>query len=373
MMLPHAGQKIGLALIVQFAQYIVQQKHRMLAEQLTDHGGLGQLEGQHAAALLPLTAKHPGGLAVQQDFQVLPVRSRQAEPGAQLCGAHGVHLCGQCLGGGGIGTHLVAHLQHLGAVGYIAVILRRDRGSLFQKLAAVLHDQRAVLRQLLLVGVQQYCAVWRNIVAFQQRILLGRQPHVAPQRHKVGPVYLTQRRIQKPAAPLGAALDQPQQIRLKHNGLKVPRQRGSTAHVRAVQPAGAAGPLARLTAHRQAYLFFDVLCLKRALYDRKVTAAADQLGILGAAEALAAGQQPDCLQQVRLALPVGAAQHGQVRVGVQHGMGKVAVVSQCKVGQAHYAPAATCTVWPSSSTVSPARHFLPRIVQTSPLTLTAPP
>ena len=32
LMLPHAGQKIGLALIVQLAQYIVQQKHRMLAE-----------------------------------------------------------------------------------------------------------------------------------------------------------------------------------------------------------------------------------------------------------------------------------------------------------------------------------------------------
>ena len=30
-------------------------------------------------------------------------------------------------------------------------------------------------------------------------------------------------------------------------------------------------------------------------------------------------------------------------------------------------------VWPSSSTVSPGRHFLPRMVQTSPLTFTAPP
>ena len=33
----------------------------------------------------------------------------------------------------------------------------------------------------------------------------------------------------------------------------------------------------------------------------------------------------------------------------------------------------TSTVWPSSSITSPARHFLPRMVHTSPFTFTAPP
>ena len=37
-----------------------------------------------------------------------------------------------------------------------------------------------------------------------------------------------------------------------------------------------------------------------------------------------------------------------------------------------YCPWPMVTLWPSSSTTSPARHFLPRMVQTSPFTLTAP-
>ena len=41
------------------------------------------------------------------------------------------------------------------------VALRRYMRLTAQK-NALLHDQRAVLRQLLLVGVQQYCSVWRN-------------------------------------------------------------------------------------------------------------------------------------------------------------------------------------------------------------------
>ena len=65
LVLAHAGQKVGLALVVQLAQNVVQQQNRVLTEQITDHCRLGQLHCQHAAALLALTAKHPGGLAVQ--------------------------------------------------------------------------------------------------------------------------------------------------------------------------------------------------------------------------------------------------------------------------------------------------------------------
>src|SRR5699024_10467606 len=91
-----------------------------------------------------------------------------------------------------------------------------------------------------------------------------------------------------------------------------------------------------------------------------------------AAETLAPGQQPDGFQQIGLALAVGPAQHRQVGVGVQHGVGQVAVVGQFQMGKPHQEPSATCTARPSSSTTSPARHFLPRIVHTSPLTVTAP-
>ena len=233
-MLAHAGQKVGLALVVQLAQNVVQQQNRVLTEQITDHCRLGQLHCQHAAALLALTAKHPGGLAVQQNFQILAVRPGQAEPGAQLGTAHGPHLFGQRRGGGGRGAHLVVQRQHLGTVGDVPIILRGDGSRRRQKLAAVLHNERAVLGQLLVVGVQQHIAVWRNIVAFQQGVLLGRQPHVPPQRHKVGPVDLAQCGIHKPPPSVRAALDQPQQVRLKDDGLKVPRQRCRAPNVCAV-------------------------------------------------------------------------------------------------------------------------------------------
>ena len=243
--------------------------------------------------------------------------ARKAEPGAQLRGAHSVQLGRQCLRGGRVGAHQIAQFQRFRPVGDIPVILRRHRGGLGQKFAAVLHNQGTVFRQLFIVGVQQHPAVWRYIVAFQQRIFLGRQPHIPPQRHQIRPVHLAQRRIQKPPPPIRAALDKAQQIRLKHNGLKIPGQCRGTPNVRAVQPPGTPGPLAAFAAHCQPDAFFDVLCLKCAFQHRKFLAALYKLCILGTAEALSAGQQPDSLQQVRFALPIGAAQHGQVRVRVQ--------------------------------------------------------
>ena len=251
----------------------------MLAEQVPHYRGLGQLHSQHAAALLALAAVDPGGLTVQQYLQVLPVRACQTEPCPQLRRAHGVQLFQQRVGGGGRCTHLVMQFQRLGSVGDILIILRGNGRGRRQEFAAVIHDKRAVLGQLLIVGIQQHAAVWRDIVAFQQCIFLGRQPHIPPQRYQVRPVHLAQRRVQEPPPPIRPAFDQTQQVRLKHDGLKIPGQCRRAANVRAVQFAGAAGSLAALAAHGQADGFFHVLCLKRPLYDREVTAAPDEFGV----------------------------------------------------------------------------------------------
>ena len=84
-MLTHTGQQVGLAFIVQLAEHIVQQQHRVFAKKAADHAGLGQFHGQYAAALLALAAKHACRLVIQFDFQIFAVWSRQTEPGAQLC------------------------------------------------------------------------------------------------------------------------------------------------------------------------------------------------------------------------------------------------------------------------------------------------
>lgn len=69
-------------------------------------------------------------------------------------------------------------------------------------------------------------------------------------------------------------------------------------------------------------------------------AAADQVRIFGAAEALAAGQQPDGFQQIGLALAVGAAQHIQRGVWRKLGPGDVAVVGDAQMLQQHHSPSA---------------------------------
>ena len=89
----------------------------------------------------------------------------------------------------------------------------------------------------------------------------------------------------------------------------MPRQRGGTSHIGAVQPRRASGALAGLAADGQADAGLAAAGLDLALQHRELAPAAYQLGVLAAAKALAARQQPDGLQQIGFALPVGAAQN----------------------------------------------------------------
>ena len=89
----------------------------------------------------------------------------------------------------------------------------------------------------------------------------------------------------------------------------MPRQRGGTSHIGTVQPRRASGALAGLAAHGQADAVFAAAGLNFALQHRELASPAYQLGVLAAAKALAAGQQPDRLQQIGFALPVGTAQN----------------------------------------------------------------
>jgi HK97 family phage major capsid protein len=121
--------------------------------------------------------------------------------------------------------------------------------------------------------------------------------------------------------------------------------------------------LCKLTAYM--FVTLDMLDLGPAWVDRYTRETLS--------EALAAGQQPDSLQQVRLALAVVAADDSQLPARRQAGRGDVPVIFDFEREQPHQPPIPISMVWPSSSTVSPGRHFLPRMVQTSPLTFTAPP
>ena len=80
----HAGQQILLAALVQLAEHIVQQEHRVLSGDPGSGGRFGHFQAQHHAALLSLTCKHLCGLVVQQQLNILAVDAAQALPGAQL-------------------------------------------------------------------------------------------------------------------------------------------------------------------------------------------------------------------------------------------------------------------------------------------------
>ena len=89
------------------------------------------------------------------------------------------------------------------------------------------------------------------------------------------------------------------------------------------------------------------------------------------AKAAAAGECPDRLQQVGLTLCIFAQNQIIGRIGNQGNPLEILEAVHGQGSQFH-ASAVTCTVNLSTDTVSPGRIFLPRMVQTSPLTFTAP-
>ena len=200
-------------------------------------------------------------------------------------------------------------------MGDVLIILRGDGSRRRQKLAAVLHDERAVLGQLLVVGVQQHIAVWRNIVAFSRAFFWAVSRMYPPQRHKVGPVDLAQCGIHKPPPSVRAALDQPQQVRLKDDGLKVPASAAARPTSAPFNfPVRPGRWLCLLPTVRR--MDFSTSCVSNApsmtekSQPRLISSASfDPRKLLPPVSSQTASSK------FVLPWPFGAAQHGQVRVG----------------------------------------------------------
>ena len=167
----------------------------------------------------------------------------------------------------------------------------------------------------------------------EQRVFLLQCPHITAVGGKVTGVQLAQRRIQKFAPPLRRTLDKTQVSGVEHYSRKAARQPsrpfGRSAVHRGIPP----GALGVRRAHRDTHagrvvrlLIFLPGALGDSVQHRECFSAAHKLGILSASETLAAGQQPDSFQQVRLALAVVAADDGQFPAGFQPGKCDVAVI-----------------------------------------------
>ena len=92
-------------------------------------GGFGHFQAEHHAALLPLAGKNPGGLAVQQQLQIFPVRAAQALPGPDFLILAGFEQSRQT-------TRLklsgISQLHPLRPMGKLLVIGAGQRGQPFQ-------------------------------------------------------------------------------------------------------------------------------------------------------------------------------------------------------------------------------------------------
>ena len=167
----------------------------------------------------------------------------------------------------------------------------------------------------------------------EQRVFLLQCPHITAVSGQIPGVQLTQRCIQKFAPSFRRTLDKAQMPGVEHYSRKAARQPcrpfgRSTVH-RGIPP----GALGVRRAHRDTHagrvvrlLIFLPGALGDSVQHRECFSTAHKLGILSAPEALAAGQQPDSFQQVRLALAVVAADDGQLPAGFQPGRCNVAVI-----------------------------------------------
>ena len=66
LLFPHPGEQILLAAIIQLAEHIVQQQHRVFARDGGSCGGFGHFKAEHDAPLLSLTRIHFCRLTIQK-------------------------------------------------------------------------------------------------------------------------------------------------------------------------------------------------------------------------------------------------------------------------------------------------------------------
>ena len=259
----------------------------------------------------------------------------QALPGAQLFVLALLQKCGKSarlkLGG-------IVHCHALCPVGKLGIVGAGQRAKQGQILPPPLLDGLALRCKLHVQHLQQgtfFCprALRAACRMTQKRVFLLQCPHIAAVGGKVAGVQLAQRRVQKPPPSFRCPFDKAQVPGVEHHSRKTARKACRTLGRCTVHRCIPPGPLCVRRAHRDAHsgrVVRFLILLPGALGDgfqhRECFPAAHKLGILAAPEAFAAGQQPDGLQQVRLALTIVAADHGQLPARLQLRRRNIAVV-----------------------------------------------
>ena len=232
--------------------------------------------------------------------------------------------------------------EPFGSPGKLFIIGAGQRSQLCKVRPPPLLDGLALEGKLIVQHFQQGCffrigALRRGRRAAQQRVFLLQSPDIAAVDGQVAGVKLAEGSVQKFSPPLRRALDQAQMPGVKDDSRKTacqacgplgrcPVYRGCPARAWGIRCADGQADMGRVIR-----LLFVFLCTLGGRFQyRERFAPAHQLGILSAPEALAAGEQPDGLQQVRLTLAVVAADDGQLPAGGKAGGSDVPVILDFK-------------------------------------------
>ena len=300
---------------------------------------LRHFQAQDDAPLLSLAGKHSGGLAIQQQLQIFPVGTAEALPGPELFGLAGFEQGRQAAR---LKLSRIPQGEPFSSPGKLLIIGAGQRSQLCKVRPPPLLDGLALEGKLLVQHFQQGCffrigALRRSRRAAQQRVFLLQGPDIAAVDGQVAGVKLAEGSVQKFSPPLRRALDQAQMPGVKDDSRKTacqacgplgrcPVYRGCPARAWGIRCADGQADTGRVIR-----LLFVFLCTLGGRFQyRERFAPAHQLGILAAPEALAAGEQPDGLQQVRLALAVVAAEDGQLPAGGKAGGSDVPVILDFK-------------------------------------------
>ena len=258
---------------------------------------------------------------------------------------------------------LIDEIHGFPAVRNAAVNLRGKRLQTVDVTDALGNQLGRVKRELLLPDVQRVIelAVVRNIL--QQNIALREGFVVAAERQRVFRLELADGDVQKPAALIGALLDQ-----RKMDGGEDHRKK-RTHHLGGRRELDAVFGKAARFFNGELQILLPAFAEVIQRQHRLRTVEADAFRVLCAAEAAAAGEQPDALQQIRFALRVVApddvdalARRDSRGVDIPEGR-------QFQLRYVHDTTSYCCF---SNSKKSPALSFFPRCRQTIPLTRTRP-
>ena len=304
----HSVQKFFAAREIELAHHVVENEHGSLARKRAEDLRFGELQRERRRARLPLRGVPARVRAVDENFNIVAVRSDGGEPQPQIALPRGGKLFQELFGDlsllvGIPPVHIEGELFR--AVGQIGVRVARKRRKLLQIPPAVAHDARREQRELFVPhgeGLQDE----RDVPLLQKVVPLIENALIARKRGAVLARRLRNGEVEKTPALVRSVLNEAQFPGRKEHAVHIPHEVRRPRKAVAVEvefalvfkdrrfQRNAAEPRGRLGGNARARL-----------------AAADELTVVADPQRRARAKVKNRLGAVGLALRVAAREHVQ--------------------------------------------------------------